>query len=273
MAADHDPGAGDPEPPEASTARTVVLVGLGLLVGGLLTVAVLTAVRSPASPDFAITASPLPTLDAAATAPDPAPGDAGGATPSAAVTPDARTAEAFAAGFEPPSGTKSASVTADVDTDGIPDVVIASLASRTVRLDFATWSGDGYAVVFTGQGGTADTLDGLSVADFNGDGVSEVVTVQAVGSLGESLSIWGSGAAGLSPQRATGGCADGSHTFGVAGVQISPGLILASCDGTPLPPEEWPVDEYGWDGTAWTYRFTTDMAAGELRERPSVAGS
>ena len=277
MSADHDAGADDPELPEARTARAVVLAGLGLLVGGLLTVAVLTAVRSPAPPDFfPITASPLATPTDAGPAepdrsPDPAPDDGGAPTPSA--TPDVRTAETFAAAFEPPAGTKGDSVTSDVDDDGIPDVVIASLVSRTVRVDFATWSGNGYAVVFTGHGGPADTLEGVSVADFTRDGTSEVVTVQAVGSLGESLSIWGPSAAGLSPQRAAGGCADGSHTFGVAGVQITHGRILASCDGSPLPPEQWPVDEYGWDGTAWTYRSTTDMAAADLREGPSVAGS
>lgn len=208
---------------------------------------------------------------------DPSPDPSG--TPSASVSPsdsvspttepsptasprpatDADAAE-FSEGFRPDGAQAVQSATADIDGDGEKEVVFASIHSDASRIDIARWDGRAYRVVYTGEGGGAERLDGFTVTDYTGDDTREIVTIQSIGAQGQSLSIWGWNGQAFAPQRAAGGCWDGSHTFGVTGAAIERGEIRATCDGSPLPTAAWPSDIYAWDAErgGWAYDHTED---------------
>lgn len=176
-------------------------------------------------------------------------------SPSPASEPTREDAEAFAAAYAPAEGELAAAEVVDLDDDARLEVVAASVADRQARVDVAVWGAERgeYAVVATGRGGGARAIDRLRVGDLTGGEGREIVTEQSVGERGESLSIWGWRDGGLERQPGEGGCWDGSHTFGITGAEIEPGEIVATCDGSPLPPASWPSDAYVWDGGVWRY--------------------
>jgi hypothetical protein len=258
----------EPEGAGAHGTRLVIVVGFCLLVTGLVAVAVVTAAREAGTPEQAITASPVPTPNllrgagpTAAHAPASGTADrTDDATPASTTTPTAVDAAAFSSSFQPPGAAEVDTITVDLEPDGTDEVVVASLVSETVRVDVARWNGQAYEVVFTGQGGGADRLVDFRTTDLTGDGTREIYTVGAAGARGESLSVWGLDDGDVRPLRASGGCVDGSHVFGVAGVEVFETEIRATCDGSPLPPEAWPVDIYRWDDGRW--RFQRSSGAG-----------
>ncbi|HWB71225.1 MAG TPA: hypothetical protein VG452_03340 [Egibacteraceae bacterium] len=166
-------------------------------------------------------------------------------------------AAAFAAGYQPP-GEQARSVQADVDGDGSNEVVFASITGGATRIDVAAWDGVAYRVVFVDQGGFADRIDGFFVRDFTFDRTREIVTVQAVGVQGQSLSIWGHDGRGYARQPAHGGCWSGSHTYGGSGAAIEPGRITATCELAHRPVAAQPSAVYEWDGAAWVHVRTVE---------------
>lgn len=202
----------------------------------------------------ASTPTPTPTaLPTATPTPTPTP------TPTEREPTDADAA-AFSSGYEPPGATDAQAVTVDLNADGRPEVVVVSLAGGVTRLDVAAWDGRSYEVAFTDQGGPAQQLEDFTVTDFNDDDVPEIVTRQSTGSEGRSVSLWGWDGEAFARQNAVGGCWDGSHTYGIVGVELARGQIVATCDASPLPAATWPSDVYEWDGEAWNYARTREAS-------------
>lgn len=251
---------------------------IGVLAGVLVfLVAVLAIVLSARSDDDGLagqpetTASPTSPAGTAAPTPNPTPTatTTPTPTPTATPTPTPRTtptdreptdadAAAFSTSYEPPGATDAQAVTVDANADGRPEVVVVSLAGGLTRLDVAAWDGQAYEVVFTDQGGPAQRLEDFTVTDVNDDDVPEIVTRQATGSEGASLSLWAWNGEEFARQSAVGGCWDGSHTYGIVGVDLARGQIAATCDASPLPAAAWPSDVYEWDSDAWTYARTRE---------------
>lgn len=221
-----------------------------------------------------LTASPLATTPrATATAPTPGGTPTGAATPTPAETPtptgeptpedterdptDADAA-AFASTFEPPAGRGVESVTVDVTGDGWAEIVVVSLAGQAVRLDVARWTGSAYEVTFTDAGGRAEAVERFTVRDLTGDGTRDIATLGVVGQEQESLALWGWDGEEFVRHVAHGGCWDGSHVYGIVGVEVRDGEIAATCDGSPEPVSAWSTDVYVWDDGAWTYDRTEE---------------
>lgn len=220
--------------------------------------------------------SPSPGETAEAT-PDPetaSPGTAGTASPEdapagattespAAASPGAggggaREAEAFAAQYDRDElGGASRWAVADVTGDDVEEVVFASVSGGATRLDVAERRGGAYEVVFQDQGGAAERVDTLTVEDFTGDGVAEIVTEQSSGEFGASLTIWGGKDGEYRGQAAVGGCWEGSYTYGVIGAEIAMKRITATCDESPLPMSSWSSHVYVWQD-AWTFEPTPE---------------
>ncbi|MEX2100436.1 MAG: hypothetical protein WEB19_03385 [Acidimicrobiia bacterium] len=210
-----------------------------------------------------LTASPVPesptptaTGTASPEATDATASPAETASPGEPREPTDSDAAAFASSYTPPGSQSVDFVAVDLTGDERKEIVFASLSGDRSRVDIAAWDGEEYEIVFIGEGGSADELDRFFVRDFTGDGYREVVTVQSSGAQGQSLAVWGYDGTKFAPQRARGGCWDGSHVYGIVGATISEGRIEASCDGSPLPTAAWPSDVYAWDGQAWSYEAT-----------------
>ena len=176
-------------------------------------------------------------------------------TPSAGLPTDAD-ATAFIAQYETVYGDDSRSLASDVDADGVNELVLARITDGVAMLDVARWSGEGYEVVYNDEGATADRLDSLIARDINGEPGMEIVVTQSLGETGTSLTVWGARGDRVRPQRARGGCWDGSKTYGITGAVISDQRITATCDGSPLPRADWPSDVYVWADGGWTYGRT-----------------
>lgn len=191
--------------------------------------------------------------------PSPATPDEATVAPSAPAErdPTDSDAAAFAAGYRPP-GEQTRSVQADVDGDGRNEVVFASIAGGSSRIDIAAWDGAAYRVVLVDQGGFAERLDGFLVRDFTADRTREIVTIQSVGAQGQSLSVWGHDGRRYARQPAQGGCWDGSHTYGSTGARIEPTRITATCDAPERPLAAQPSDVYEWDGGRWVHVRTLE---------------
>lgn len=245
----------------SSQARTIMMVaGIALL---LLIIVVLLTQRGGGDPTVA------PPTETASVSEEPTPTESAEPTESASPTEDAEPDDApreptdadaaeFSETFRPQGAQAVQSVTADVDGDGQKEVVFASIHTDASRVDIARWDGREYQIVYTGQGGGAERIDDFRVADYTGDDAREVVISQSIGAQGSSLSVWGWNGQAFAPQRASGGCWDGSHTFGVTGASIERGQITATCDGSPLPTAAWPSDVYEWDGDGWVYDHTEE---------------
>lgn len=206
------------------------------------------------------TDAPVPT-QAVPTAPATAPGEPAPESADAAAEPapeptqreptDADAA-AFVASYEPPGGRDVEAVAVDLDEDGRPEVVVASVAGDVIRLDVAVWGTGAYEVAHTDQGGPADELTAFEVRDITGDGAREILTAQ-VAPERESLALWGWREGALVRHVASGGCWDGSHLYGHTGAEVVAREVHASCTPVPdqVPPGTWHV--YVWDGQAWIH--------------------
>lgn len=248
----------EPEGGRAPQTRPAMIAAVS--VAALVVVVLFVMNREGDGPavDPSPTASTATPSDSASPAEDATPTeDATDDTARAATDADA--AE-FSEGYRPDGAQAVQSATADVDGDGEKEVVVASIHSDAARIDIARWDGRAYRVVYTGEGGGAERLDAFTVADYTGDDSREIVTIQSIGAQGQSLSIWGWNGQAFAPQRASGGCWDGSHTLGVTGAAIRRGEIRATCDGSPLPTAAWPSDIYTWDAGdgGWVYDHTED---------------
>lgn len=170
----------------------------------------------------------------------------------------------FVADHHPAEATGMQDVAADVDGDAIDELVFAYVESGTrVRVDVAWWTGTDYEVAFSDAGGRASTIDRLGVRDLTGDGHVELVTYQSGSGSTASASLWSVRAARRVERLvAVGGCHDGSHTYGTAGVRIEDrdgdgaAEIEATCDDAPLPVAEWSSDTYVWEDGAYRHAPT-----------------
>ena len=188
-----------------------------------------------------------PTETAAATEAPPA-----DPTEEATAAPDEPT-EQDVATFAEANGPAEHTATGDVDGDGEDEVVVARVRNETTHIVVGRWDGSSYQAFFSDDGGSAQRVDGLQLQDYNGEPGAEIVTLESVGEAGASLSIWGPAGDGIERQVAEGGCWNGFHHYGISGATIEPGEIVATCDGSPLPPEAWTSDVYEWSDGAWTY--------------------
>jgi hypothetical protein len=208
---------------------------------------------APAQPE-----SEPPASDPAASEPAPTPQPTGASERSPTTTD----VTAFVDAYEARYGDPVISRIIDVDADGTNEVVAARVADNAAQIDVAAWDGAEYTVVFNDTGGAAERLDDIAVREANQEGGLEIITFQSVGEEGHSISIWGAvpGGSGTRYERqeAVGGCWDGSNTYGIVGATVESGSISATCDGSPLPPELWPSDVYGWSNDAWTYERTVE---------------
>lgn len=131
-----------------------------------------------------------------------------------------------------------------------------------------------YAIAWQSERLSTDRAEALQVQDLNGDGLPEVLSVQAMGASGERLYVlaWqDQGYGWLSPQ---GGHFDGQDAFGEGGVRWTDvsgdGLveILAS-----YGPSASQTDVYRWDGQAYVYQRTMGSEeAGYMRVSLAEAG-
>jgi hypothetical protein len=155
---------------------------------------------------------------------------------------------------------------ADLDGDGTAEeIALTGWAAGPNRLghDFLQMfviasddTGEG-VIAWQSEQLPTDRAEPLEVRDVNGNGLPEVLSVQAMGASGEGLYILSyqeDGYGWLSPH---GGHFDGQKAFGQTGVRLEDvngdGLdeILAS-----YGPAARYIDVYGWNGEAYVYRET-----------------
>lgn len=213
--------------------------------------------ESPGSPTLEDTASPTPSAT-----PSPLPS----ASPEAREATDTDRAR-FVDAYRPEGATDLEHVAVDLDADGTEELVFTYVsANDTTRVDVAWWDGTAYAIEYRAEGGPAQRVDRVRIADVNGDGVTEVATFQSQGS-GESMTLWQvSGERSLAALRARGGCYDGQNTYGRVGVELDDrdgdgrDEIRATCDDSPLPVAAWHTEVYVWEDGA--YRAQEDGTVG-----------
>ena len=131
-----------------------------------------------------------------------------------------------------------------------------------------------YLIAWQSEQLPTDRAEPLQVQDVDGDGLPEVLSVQAMGASGEMLYLLSGqdGAYGWSAPQ--GGYFDGQEAFGETGVQVEDvdgdgvAEILAS-----YGPATSQIDVYAWDGEAYVYQETLDAAEARYqRVRLAEAG-
>jgi hypothetical protein len=146
-------------------------------------------------------------------------------------------------------------VLGDIDGDNVPERVRAAIVRNSVEVHVQRYEPGGeWRDVDIATGAVADDLVGLWVQDVNDDGQAEIHTRQWVGTNGESVSLWSFDDEELQPMTASGGCWDGSHTFGLVGALVLPGQVKAICEEDPLPPSLWSTAVYRWEDGRWTFQ-------------------
>ena len=218
--------------------RWIVIAAIIVIVFGVL-VAYLLSQQESAS-DVVVVPTQIPTEPPSTKTETPAAG---------AAQPSDEDVEAF----EQAHGPADITASGDIIGDGADEVVLASVRNNAVVIVVGMWDGEAYLPTFRDEGGPAQRVTALTVAERNGVPGSEIVTEQRAGSEGRSISVWGPTGGDLRPQNAKGGCWAGFHTYGIAGATISGGRITATCDGSPDPPETWGSDIYEWRKGRWTY--------------------
>lgn len=237
------------------------------------------------APVGALTASPVPdAVDTAAPSP-PAPSPTASVSPTPAASPLATgpreptdtDAARFIAGFAPEGATDLEHVAVDLDRRPGLEIVFTYVRTdvRLSTVEVAWWNGTAYEVRYSDEGGPADQVDRLRVADINGDGAREVIVQQSTGSSGGSLSAWQyAGAERLRRLIAEGGCDDGKHTYGVVGATTEDvdrdgrEEITATCDDSPLPVSLWGSDTYAWNGGAYALRVVEPEPERDVSPEP-----
>lgn len=221
------------------------------------------------SPRPPLTASPLSPPPAPSPSPSPTPEETPSPAESPSPTPrdptDTDRARAVAA-YQPEDATDLEHVAVDVDGDGIEELVFVYVraSAQVVRVEVAWWTGTEYAVGWGDDGGPADRIDEVRVADINADGRTEIVVSHSIGASGASVTLWrvATDARRFDPLIAVGGCHDGSNTYGVIGAEVvdrdgdGRAEIEATCDDSPLPTSAWSTDVYVWRDGAYRYDHT-----------------
>ena len=122
---------------------------------------------------------------------------------------------------------------------------------RVAHVDVAWWDGTAYGIGFADDGGEGSRIDRLRAEDVNGDGRTEVVTFQSGPDGQASVSVWQvTGPGQLARLPAAGGCAAGSHTYGVTGATFddrdADGVdeIYASCADGSTARYRWGAGAY-----------------------------
>lgn len=203
------------------------------------------------------TASPTPTAAPSPSEPEPSESPEPSETPSPTPSPTHDPGEEDVDRFVAAKGPADEVAVGDVTGDGVDEVVLARIRNQSTQIVVGFWNGRAYGRAFRDQGGSGKRLERLEIADYNGVAGGEIVTEQAVGEAGRSLSVWGRDGNRVQRQEGKGGCWDGSHTYGVEGATIEQGEITATCHTSPLPGQLAPRDVYEWRGTRWTYTRTT----------------
>lgn len=196
---------------------------------------------------------------------EPEDDDGDGASDEPAGPTDADRAR-FVGAYRPADAAELQHVATDTTGNGDRELVFVWVGEVSGRshVALASWDGEAYDVGWQGEGGPADQLGRVRVADVNADGQAEVVVVERRNGQRASASVWSVAApASVQPLVAEGGCHDGLATFGVAGVSFVAGAdgaeeIHATCDESPLPPESWREEVYVWSDGA--YRARDDAA-------------
>jgi hypothetical protein len=172
---------------------------------------------------------------------------------------------------------------ADLDGDGTPELVVLTgwggganqLGYDFLQVFVIASAGDGeVALAWQSEQLPTDRAESLQVEDLNGDGLPEVLSVQAIGASGERLYVlsWQEGDYGwLTPH---GGYFDGQEAFGEKGARWADvdddGLIEILAGYGPAASQ---TDVYGWDGAAYVYQETHESASvGYVRETVAEAG-
>ncbi|MBS2029709.1 MAG: VCBS repeat-containing protein [Deltaproteobacteria bacterium] len=149
---------------------------------------------------------------------------------------------------------------ADIDGDGVPDVV----ASQSPDAGFVVFLGHGDGTFSAGQATQAPFADGLVVADFTGDGVPDVVTGAAYSA---SSLFTGFGDGGFGPPvtlAATGqpmavADFDGDGRRDVLLADQFDSRILPGIAGGFGPPRDGPAGTYTTNDLAWTGALVGDF--------------
>lgn len=226
----------------------------------------------PEASPIQLTASPVPTVTPTT---DVSPDPDGDLRPEPTPTPpeerdptDADRAR-FIASYRPSGVSSKREVAADIDGDGIREVVFTFVvdAERRSRVDIAAWTGTSYEIVERSAGGPADRIESVRITDLTDDDRTEIAVIQRTGAAGHSASIWQVLPGGtLRPLVAVGDCFAGSHTYGDTGVELrdrtGDGLveIAAVCEDPETPEPLWPTVVYAWDGESYgcDHRITAD---------------
>jgi hypothetical protein len=247
-----------------SLAVPVLLAALGLSACGVdPTPALPTAVAVAVTEQTAAAAVTAPVTPAPTDRPTPLPSPTDAETVTADVEPRAATSSpadiaSFIAMHRINGAATLEHVAVDLDRDGEPEVLLAGLVGGVAILEVAWWGATGFEVLATGRGGAGQTITTMRVSDVNRDSFQEIlIEVDSAG--GASWSLWGvRGRGRLVPLSAIGGCHDGSHVYGVAGVRFvstgsgRPSAIVATCDDSPLRVADW--SEGRWEWTLGAYR-------------------
>lgn len=227
---------------------------LGACGGGPTTVSLEAQPIGPTSP------SPSPEPEPSPTEASPSPTTT---TPSGPRPPTDTDRARFVAAYDPAGASTLEDVAADLDGDGVEELVFAYVRNGRAHVDVAWWSETTYEIRFADDGGAATSLDRLQISDVNADGRTEIVTHQSGEDEAASATLWRVlGAGEVEALVAVDGCHDGSNTYGAAGVRIADDdgdgadEIEATCDESPPPGSPWPSHTYVWQGDA--YRHVPD---------------
>ena len=155
----------------------------------------------------------------------------------------------------------------DVDEDGISERVSAAIVADVVHIRVDEQVDGRWRNGPVRNGPVADRLVDLRTGDLTGDGRPEIWTWQWVATEGQSITMWAYTRDRLRRMEASGGCWNGSNTFGLVGALVQratsnrPIQIAAICEDESLPWWQWPSALYRWrDG-----RWTADRLVGKYR--------
>lgn len=155
----------------------------------------------------------------------------------------------------------------DLDGDGMPERVWSAVVADVVHTRVDELVGGRWRNGPVRRGPVADRLVDLRIADLTGDGRSEIWTWQWVATEGQSVTLWSYAGDELQRMDASGGCWNGSNTFGLMGALVqraTPGRpiqIAAICEDPALPWWQWPSALYRWEDGRWT----ADRLVGKYR--------